>query len=266
MQRAVAPHTVALFHLAGIGAVIPGVVLQQHIINAEQERAAAAGDVGEFHGRDLRRGFAFDHFAHSVFHDVADDVFGCVINAARLADFGLFHHARGIGNDLAEKAFVNAPQNVNGDGVEIVGRGRVSQFLADAGENFSVRLKPRRVELRVLLIDDAVVFAIQPERGGNEIFPDTVLLAEVFDLRRLNALVFQKAREDETIQCALRDFGKIITVEVGIGFLERRRKLLPVGVEFFQKFIVGVGVAAFEQAAPEFFASGRRAGLGEFLQ
>ena len=88
----------------------------QQIEDFEQERAAAAGDVGKAHSGDVGGRLALDGLAHGIGDDVADDVFGRVINAARLADFRLFHHPRAIGDDFAQEPFVNAAQNVDRDG------------------------------------------------------------------------------------------------------------------------------------------------------
>ena len=54
---------------------------------------------------------------------------------------------------------------MDGNAVEVIWRGRVGQFLTDAGKDLFVRPKTGRIKCRVRFINDAVVFAVQPERG-----------------------------------------------------------------------------------------------------
>ena len=138
--------------------------------------------------------FAGNQFADGVFDDVADDVFGRVIDAASLADFGLFLQPGafvGGDDDLAEKAFVDAAEDVDGNGVEIVGRIEMGQSFADAGEGFVVQLEAGGVEDFVLFIDDAVVDAVEPAGFGDEILPGGALVAEIGDaVLRFDVFVF----------------------------------------------------------------------------
>ena len=149
MQAVVALARVALFGLAGIVVVILRVVAQQQIINAQQKRAAAARDVGKAHFGNLCGRLAFNQFADGVFDNVADDVFRRVINAAGLADFRLFLDSGALvrrHDHLAEKPFVNAAENVNRDGVEIVRRIDMAKGFANSGKLVVVHFEGWRVE------------------------------------------------------------------------------------------------------------------------
>ena len=122
-------NAIAFFSLAGVLIVPDAVIGQEQVVHAEKKRAAAACDVGKPHFRNLDRRFSLNEFSDGVFDDIADDVFRCVINAASLADFWLFFDAYALvgGNDdLPQEALVNGPENMNGDGVEVVGRIYVS--------------------------------------------------------------------------------------------------------------------------------------------
>ena len=244
VQAVVAFHHVALFGLAGVVVVKLGVMANQQIIDAQQERAAAAGDVGKAHFGNLRGRFAVNQFADGVFDDVADDVFGRVINAAGLADFGLFLQPGafvGGDDDLAEKTFVNAAEDVNGNGVEIVGRIEMGQAFADAGEGFVVQLEAGGVEDFVLFIDDAVVDAVEPAGFGDEILPGAAFVAEIGDaVLRLDVFVFEEAQEDEAIQRALGEFGQGVAVEFGILVFEGAGEFVAELVQFFEKLVVNV--------------------------
>ena len=113
---------------------------------------------------------AFNELSDGVFDDVVDDVFRRVIDATGLADFGLFLQPGafvGGDDDLAEKAFVDAAEDVDGDGVEIVGRIEMGKAFADAGEAVVIQLEAGRVEDFVLFIDDAVVDAVEKARASS---------------------------------------------------------------------------------------------------
>ena len=265
VEFAVALDAVAFAGLAGVVVVVAAVVVQQQVEHAEQERAAAAGDVGKAHLGDLVGRLAGDEFADGVLDDVADDVFGRVIDATGLADFGfLFDFDAFIGgdDDLAEEAFIDRAEDVDRDGVEVVGRVDVGETFADVGEGVVVHTELGAVEDVVVLVDDAVVDAVEATAGGDEVLPGRAFVAEAFHKAlRFDALVFEETEEDEAVESALGEFGQRLAVELRILVLEGPGQGGAVLVEFGEEGFVNALVTAREQAA----LHGLAARLGEFL-
>ena len=130
------------------------------------------------------RRLSFDQLADGVIDDVANNVFRRVIDAAGLANFRLFFDGCALvssDDDLAKKALVDAAQNVNRNGVEIVGRARVREALGDLVKDVLVDFETVAVEQAVLFEDDSVVDAIESARSRDEILPGLSRLMQVFD-------------------------------------------------------------------------------------
>ena len=80
----------AVFVAPGIVAVLAQVPIEQVLIGAGEEGAAAAGGVEDAQFRRFLRRPPFQQRADGVLDDVVDDVAGRVIDAAGFADFGFF--------------------------------------------------------------------------------------------------------------------------------------------------------------------------------
>ena len=208
VEFAVALDAVAFARLAGILVVVFAVVFQEQVIDAEQERAAAAGDVGKAHLGDLVGRLAGNEFADGVLDDVADDVLGRVIDAAGLADFGFVLDADpfvGGDDDLAEEAFVDGAEDVDGDGVEVVGRiDRGRGFWQMSAKASSSTRKFWRVEDGVLLEDDAVVDAVEAAAGGDEVFPRGCRLSPKRSTSRCGSMPLSSRKRRKTRRSSVR--------------------------------------------------------------
>ncbi len=199
-------------------------VSEEALVDAEEEAAGAAGDVGEAEAGDGLRRASGDELADGVLDEVADDVIRGVVDAAGFADLGLLLDGGALGggaDDVAQEALVDAAEDVDGDGGEIVGAVAVAEGLADVGEGGGVGSEVGAVEERVALEDDAVVDAVEAGASGAEVGPGRPLGAKVAeDVVGLDKAVFEEADEDEAVEGALGDLGEGGAVEGVVGLLE----------------------------------------------
>ncbi|GDY23422.1 hypothetical protein LBMAG56_47690 [Verrucomicrobiota bacterium] len=198
-------------------------IAEQTVKDAEQERAAATGYVSEAELGNLGRSFARNHPTDGVLNYVADDVFRRVINAASLADFGLFLDAGALvggDDDLAKEAFVNAAEDVNRNRVEVVDRIEMTELSADVGKGVIVNLR-LVIEPLVVLVNSAIVNFVEAAGFSEEILPRGTLGTEVGDpVLRLDMFVFQETEKDEAVEGALGEFGQRFAIKVGIPVLK----------------------------------------------
>ena len=120
---------------------IPGpVVFKQVMIGAQEETPASAGRIHNRYIGDLSREFPVDKLAQGLFHDVIDDILGCVIHPSRLTHLGLFFdfhpQAFGKADDLSEELFVGRTENFHCQDREFVRTNRVIQLVENAVEGF----------------------------------------------------------------------------------------------------------------------------------
>ena len=107
-------------------------MVQQALVRAQQERPAAAGHVQDAErlacpsAGQLGGAFALDLPADGLLDDVIDDVGRRVVDAAGLADFGLFLDLGLVAgrqpDDLAQEPLIDRAQDFDGQDAEVVGR------------------------------------------------------------------------------------------------------------------------------------------------
>ena len=114
--------------------------IEQILISAGQEGAAAAGGIEDTQLGGFVGSFSFQQFADRVFHDVVDDIGGRVINAAGFADFGFLFHPRRAAfaefDDLAEEAFVYLAEDIGGQYRKLVGTVGIIEFVDEVAQRF----------------------------------------------------------------------------------------------------------------------------------
>ena len=102
------------------------VPVEQRLIRPDEERAGAGCGIEDSDLRSFLGRFAFKEFADGVLDDVADDVCGCVVDAACFADFGFFLNLGAAAlaskrDDLTEELFVDLAEDFRGDDRKLVG-------------------------------------------------------------------------------------------------------------------------------------------------
>ena len=116
--------------------------VEQILISAQQKRSRPAGRIENPQALRLFRGFAIQQFAHGVFNDILHDISGRVKDAARFFDFRLVFHdgavIAGETNNLAQKLFINLPQNIGGQNGKLVGRIGIVKCLENILERLVV--------------------------------------------------------------------------------------------------------------------------------
>ena len=118
--------------------------VEQVLVSAQQKRPGAAGGIKDAQLFRRFRCLAFEEFAHGVFDDVINNISGRVKNAACFFNFGLVFHdgamIAGKPDDLAQKLFVNLPQNIGGQNGKLVGRIGIVKCLENILKRLVVNL------------------------------------------------------------------------------------------------------------------------------
>ncbi len=143
----------------------------------------------------------------------------------------------------------------------------MGEFLADVGKDVVIHTEAGLVEERMLFEDDAVVDAVEPAAGRDEIFPCRSLIAELVHQPLLfDSFVFEEANEDQPVEGALGSFGQLVAGKLRIVFLEGFGQFHAILVEVFQKCGVNAFPADGQQTALDGFAARFGKFCGAFLQ
>ena len=142
-------------------------------------------------------------------------------------------------DDAAEEALVDAAEDVDGNGVEVVGRLGVGEFFAEFGKAGVVHGEfVRVIEGGVEFEDDAVVAGVELAGCGEEFAPRLAArrTGELLHLDfRLDEFVLQEAEEDEAVESALNKLGEGVAVEGVVGGFEQLGESLAVAFEVDEK-------------------------------
>ena len=134
-------------------------MVQQELIGAEEEGAAAAGHVEHaerghgFAAGEIGGAFAFNLFSDCVEDDVIHDIGGGVVHAAGLAHFGFFLDfglmSGGQADDFSEEAFVHRTEDFHGQDAEVVRTAMLEVKALENGlEGIIVHCQMRRERVR----------------------------------------------------------------------------------------------------------------------
>ena len=104
-----------------------GVPVQQVLVGTQQEGTGTTGGVEDLETGGLLGSLAFEKFPDGILDDVIDDIGGGVVDAASLADFGLFLDlglvTGGKPDDFSQETLIDLPEDVGGDFLENIWAG-----------------------------------------------------------------------------------------------------------------------------------------------
>ena len=231
-DHAIGGFAAAVAILRGVAAIIVDVPIQQVLIGAGQEGAAATGGVKRAQLGGLLGRFACQQVAQRIFDDVVNNIGGRVINAAGFAHFGFFfdhdpRFARGAAHfdDFAEKSFVDLPKNIGGDDRKFVTALRRIQreddFLQDIVGNIKFHRQVIGRAARVIgwveVKQARVVFSVGGSIQIFDFFIDLFLARGSFQRSiGLEVAVFGDAQEDDAVDCALHELVELALVELAV--------------------------------------------------
>ena len=196
--------------------------------------------------------------ADGVLDDVIDDVGWRVIDAAGLADLGLFLHfglmARRQANDFAEKLLVNVAENFDWQNLKSIRRRKV-QVGQDRLEDFVVHNQARRQLVRfafqagfILEMEQAgIVFVVGPAANVlNKMAVDLRAFRQLEQpLLLLHTPIFGHAEKNDTVDRELHRLVQVFRGKFRIAQGHVAREGFPPALDFFQEFGIDRGRRAF---------------------
>ena len=161
-------------------AIIIQVPIEQVLISAGQEGAAAASGIEDAQLCCLVGRFSLEQYPNRVFHNVIDDIGGRVINAAGFADLGFVfdprHSAAGQLDDFAQKALVDLPQDIGGQDGKLVGAVGIIEVVDDIAQRFVAELDIQRQVLSGSLARSSL-----PKWNKPELYLSSASLKRIFN-------------------------------------------------------------------------------------